>query len=90
MGARLIFAGLKLVQLQLLQRIFIVFLAASSQQRIQDANLAAEDTAELRTLFAKCTGDNTKYLLYRDMMRRVCARIAETTDDRGRFDDESR
>ena len=50
-------------------------LCPNCQKRIQDANLAAEDTAELRTLFAKCTGDNTKYLLYRDMMRRVCAMV---------------
>lgn len=45
------------------------------QERIQQADIKNGDTEELRGLFAKCTGDNSKYLLYRHMMRRVCAMV---------------
>ena len=47
------------------------------RERIQSASLASEDSDELRRLFAQCTGDHGKYLLYRDMMRRVCAVITK-------------
>ncbi len=42
------------------------------QERMRQTNIVNEDTEELRQLFAKCTGDNSKYLLYRVFMRRVC------------------
>jgi hexosaminidase len=45
------------------------------QERIRQANIGDEDTEQLRSLFAKCTGDRSKYLLYRHMMRRVCAMV---------------
>ncbi len=43
------------------------------QKLAQAAREAGEDNAELQTMFSKCLGDHDKYLLYRRLMRRVCA-----------------
>lgn len=45
------------------------------QKRLADANLESGDTEELRTLYAKSAGDKRRYLLYRDLMRRMAAKV---------------
>lgn len=45
------------------------------QQEVQAARAAGEDNDELKALFTKCLGDKEKYLLYRRMMRKICAYV---------------
>lgn len=47
------------------------------QQRLQSANLESEDTDELRALYANSAGDKRRYLLYRDLMRRLSAEVVK-------------
>lgn len=51
------------------------------QRRIAEEGLEAEDTPELRRLFAHCQGSPRKYLLYRYLMRRV----AQIAVDKGKI-----